>query len=224
MGLRKIKQLSELKEWDKNPREIGERELKGLKVSIEEFGDLSGVVYNTRLNALVSGHQRIRALNEQYGDTLKIQDNQIVTPGGEVFKIRLVSWDEGKHTAANIAANNPYIAGDFNDRIVVLVDDLEKCNEILFNSLNVDDLKHDLNKLWRDDEKSEKAEVKFTEELLESRNYVVLYFENEVDWLHLQSLYPLHSVKALDSKKGFTKIGIGRVIKGIDFLKKIQER
>jgi hypothetical protein len=57
---------------------------------------------------------------------------------------------------------------------------------------------------------------------LEEHNYVVLYFDNSVDWLHLQSVFPLAEVKSLRSKGRFQQIGIGRVVKGIEFIRKIR--
>lgn len=68
----------------------------------------------------------------------------------------------------------------------------------------------------------EPPEVEFTEELLEEHNYVVLYFDNSVDWLYLQSLYPLADVKSLRSEGKFQQIGQGRVVRGVDFLHKVR--
>ena len=57
-------------------------------------------------------------------------------------------------------------------------------------------------------------EVQFTEELMESKNYVVLTFQNDIDWLQAQTIFDLKTVKALSSKPGYEKKGIGRVIDG----------
>lgn len=63
--------------------------------------------------------------------------------------------------------------------------------------------------------------VPFTEILKEEHNYIVLYFDNEVDWLQAQTLFQLKPVKALPTTKAgeqslaFQKrIGVGRVING----------
>jgi hypothetical protein len=74
------------------------------------------------------------------------------------------------------------------------------------------------------DMSTEKPEIEFTQELMEEHNYVVLYFENSVDWLQAQTLLGLKTVKALDSKKGFEKTGIGRVIKGSEAIKKLMRQ
>lgn len=67
-------------------------------------------------------------------------------------------------------------------------------------------------------------DIKFTEELLEEHNYVVLYFDNSVDWLQAQSLLGLESVHALSSKPGFEKKGVGRVLKGAHALEHLKNQ
>lgn len=72
-------------------------------------------------------------------------------------------------------------------------------------------------------ETEEEPDVNFSQELLEEHNYVVLYFDNSVDWLQAQSLFGLKTVKALDSKKGYKKQGVGRVLKGAEALENIRK-
>ena len=64
-------------------------------------------------------------------------------------------------------------------------------------------------------------EIHFTEELLESHNYVVLRFDNDVDWLQAQSVLGLSTVKALDSREGYQKQGISRVLDGPKTINKL---
>ena len=72
-----------------------------------------------------------------------------------------------------------------------------------------------------EDETPLEPEVEFTQELLEKNNYVVLTFDNDVDWLQAQTLLGLKTVKSLDSKEGFEKKGIGRVMDGASAINKI---
>lgn len=70
------------------------------------------------------------------------------------------------------------------------------------------------------------GEVKFTEVLGESHNYVVLYFDNEVDWLQAQTLLGLENVQLRSTAKGGVnvngkKIGIGRVLRGADVFNRL---
>jgi len=50
--------IKELKAYEHNPRKMGKDEFKLLSSSLDEFGDLSGVIFNRKTNNLVGGHQR----------------------------------------------------------------------------------------------------------------------------------------------------------------------
>jgi hypothetical protein len=66
-------------------------------------------------------------------------------------------------------------------------------------------------------------EIEFSEELTEYRNYIVLIFDNDIDWLQAQSLLRLKTVKSLDSREGWVTKGVGRVLKWSDAIKRIYE-
>ena len=66
-------------------------------------------------------------------------------------------------------------------------------------------------------------EVKFSEEILLEHNYVVLYFDNPFDWQVAVEKFGLKKCKDLIPRKG-QPTGIGRVIKGAEWLEKIEER
>ena len=62
------------------------------------------------------------------------------------------------------------------------------------------------------------GEIEFSEELLLEHNYIVLYFDNAMDWEVAQEIYGLKQVKSKDSSDKTKKIGIGRVINGKNFI------
>lgn len=72
------------------------------------------------------------------------------------------------------------------------------------------------------------GEVPFTEVLREEHNYIVLYFDNEVDWLQAESIFPLETVRALSTRtdgkvsENMERRGVGRVIRGADALEAIR--
>jgi hypothetical protein len=67
----------------------------------------------------------------------------------------------------------------------------------------------------------EEQEIVFSEYLEESNNYVVLIFDNDIDWLSAQTHFDLKTVHSKrQNGKPWSK-GIGRVINGADYLKKI---
>ncbi|MBS3945301.1 MAG: DNA modification methylase [Melioribacter sp.] len=120
--------LSDLKAADYNPRMIEDEAFNGLQISIEQFGDISGIVFNKRTGNLVAGHQRVKALVDQYGDLeilgINEDEGKIELPTGAVFKVRFVNWDGKKERAANIAANSETITGRFTDKLSLVLDEV----------------------------------------------------------------------------------------------------
>lgn len=62
------------------------------------------------------------------------------------------------------------------------------------------------------------GEIEFSEELLLEHNYIVLYFDNVMDWEVAKEIYGLKEVKSKDSSDKTKKIGIGRVLNGKNFI------
>lgn len=146
--------LSDLKRNDLNPRSISDRSRDGLHTSMEEFGDISGIVYNRTTDRLVGGHQRQGVLLDMFNEDPDIEivkefnnptgDGTVglwvlKTSWGQVFAVRIVEWDYVKEAAANVTANNTEITGYF---------DMEKLWDFLeiaswyeaFDNLLLDDL------------------------------------------------------------------------------------
>lgn len=81
------------------------------------------------------------------------------------------------------------------------------------------DVEQEVEKVEKDEEKI--GRVPFSEVLGEEHNYIVLYFDNDVDWLQAQTVFGVQPVKALPTRRGGTqslafqkRIGVGRVING----------
>jgi hypothetical protein len=108
--------LRDLTAARQNPREITVQNLAHLKHSIKKFGDISGIVFNRRSGELISGHQRVFALTEEFGD-LQIVKGRIIVPTGESFAVRIVDWSEEDQLAASIAANSPTNQGTFTGEL-----------------------------------------------------------------------------------------------------------
>lgn len=162
--------LSDLTPAPYNPRRITPEAASGLAKSIVSFGDISGIVFNIRTGHLVCGHQRVDQLKALYGADLMIEIvatppsaspstktkeaaqaagaldtyGRIVAPTGEAFSVRMVDWPEGLEMAANVAANNPKIAGEFTPDVAKILDDAQMYNARLFKDLKLDELRVDL--------------------------------------------------------------------------------
>lgn len=110
----KVEKVGDLRPSPYNPRRITDEQKKRLKKAIEEFGDLSGIVFNRRTGRLVGGHQRIKVIPQNA--IIEKTELPIASRTGTVaygyiiidnekYSYREVDWDEGKEKAANIAAN-----------------------------------------------------------------------------------------------------------------------
>ena len=66
-------------------------------------------------------------------------------------------------------------------------------------------------------------ELDFTEELMESHNYLILYFDNEIDWQTAQEKFKIKTVKTRDSTDTYLLKGKGRVIKGVDIMERLND-
>lgn len=130
-------ELKKFKPAKYNPRKITKEALKSLNKSIEEFGDLSGVVINKRTKTIVAGHQRITTLEgkktkmntkpvtDKFG-TVAMGHIAVISSQGDRFNIplRLVDWDLRREKLANIAANNH--GGEFdNQKLGILLAELD---------------------------------------------------------------------------------------------------
>jgi hypothetical protein len=116
-------QVKDLKSAGYNPRKISKEKLAALKKSLEEFGDLSGIVFNVRTQTLIGGHQRTKNLDPtwpivkepQADRTGTVSAGYVETPHGRLT-YREVDWPEIKEKQANIAANKH--GGEFDDLLL----------------------------------------------------------------------------------------------------------
>ena len=192
---RKVKELTP---FLKNPRKITPKRQRKLGESLEKFDLVEVPVINID-NEIVVGHQRIK---------LKLMQGK----GEEMIDIRvpnrLLTQQEVREY--NIVSN--ISAGEWDD------EKLGECDEDLLRRVGFEDAY--INRLFSKDKETERPEIPFAEFLREAHNYVVLYFDNEVDWLQAQSVLGLKIVKAYSTRKDgkenkkVRRIGLGRVIKG----------
>jgi DNA modification methylase len=150
----------DLKPSSYNPRTIAGNNLKGLALSLEIFGDLSGIVWNKKTGKLISGHQRQKAIKDFEGAKIKWQPETTITlgeeenrfksreragtlttPSGQTYSIRQVNWKEDFEKAANLAANNPNLQGEFVQADVErLLEELEASRSQLVLQARIDQL------------------------------------------------------------------------------------
>lgn len=134
----RLTSLDDLRPAPYNPRAISADAREGLGHSLDYFGDLAGIVWNARSGHLIAGHQRVAVLRER-GAVLDAFIPALVLDG-RTFPVRIVDWDADTERAANVAANNPHIAGHWTDDLQVILEDLQAADFPEFDDLRLGEL------------------------------------------------------------------------------------
>ena len=114
---------------DKNPRKIRKEAYKGLVSSLEEFGYVDLLIVNQRNNQLVSGHQRLKALQEA---------------GVKEVPVIMVDLTEAQQKALLVTMNNTDIMGEFTEALRPIIDMIRNQMPDKFLTLKIDTLKSKL--------------------------------------------------------------------------------
>lgn len=187
--------IDSLKPYDKNARKHGAKDISAIAASIRKFGFLDPVGIWSDQNLIVEGHGRVLAA-KQCGMT-------------KVPCVRLDGLTDEQRRAYALAHNHTAeLSRWFDD---VLQTELDSIESIDMGAFGFD---FDTN----DKPKEEPGEIPFTEELMLTHNYIVLYFDNDFDWEVAQEKFGLKKVRDLIPRKG-QPTGIGRVISGKEVLK-----
>ncbi len=231
--MNKPKSMEELMPWAENPRTISKEGLQGLKKSMKRFGDLSGIVFNSRTGRLVTGHQRVKGLiADNPGIEVDADLDAIITDEGELFPIRTVDWDEDFELAANIAANHHALQGVFLDSVEEMIDQIELVSPDIWDELMLASIKAEaeVEKILEDDpeapgSRSEPVGDEIPEmELLpfEHYDYLMIMADNVHDWEWIAEFFGLER-RAFTLNSGKKLIGLARGIKASDAIRKIKE-
>lgn len=184
-----------LKPYSKNARKHSEKDIQAIVNSIEEFGFSDPIGIWSDKNIIVEGHGRLMAAKRLGMETVPC--------------IRLDHLTDEQRKAYALAHNKTAeLSKWFDELLQSELAEIEDIDMELFG--------FDLDSVTEKEE--EPGEVPFTEELMLTHNYIVLYFDNEFDWLVAQEKFGLKQVKDLIPRKN-QPTGIGRVINGKDVLK-----
>jgi hypothetical protein len=182
-----------------NPRVIEDAEYKKLVTSVRDFPimlKINPIKVNENMMVL-GGNQRLKACIDAGYKEVPIMDISALTPEQQ---------DEFL-----IKDNLPYGQWDWD---IIAGWDLEMLD---IWGLDVPD---NLDEIKETKDIPEKGKIEFSEELLLEHNYVVLYFDNPMDWEVACDKLGLKTVKTKTPDKS-SKIGIGRVIRGSDILPRL---
>jgi ParB-like chromosome segregation protein Spo0J len=200
--------IGKLKAYDSNARTHSPEQVAQIAASMVEFGFTNPVLIDKR-GTIVAGHGRVEAAR-----SLGLE---------EVPCIRLEHLTEDQVRAYCLADNKLALNAGWN--IDTLAGELKGLEAVGFDmsltGFSPEELAEIIGDTIEDTGPEEPApEVEFSEELLHAHNYVVLYFDNPLDWQVAQEKFGLKEVKDLIPRKG-QPTGIGRVIRGSEWLNRI---
>lgn len=190
------KPIKQLKPYKKNAKKHTKEQVEKIANSIKEFGFTQPVIVD-KDNCVVAGHGRILGAKKagiKEVPTVALEnltEEQIKAYRLVDNKLNESEWDEG-----------------------LLKDSLE---EIFEMDMEMFGFSMDV---LEDETIEVEPEVKFTEILNEENNYIVLKFNNKIDWLNAMGLFGIEKTKAYPTRKEGNKktfgmrAGVGRVLDG----------
>lgn len=193
------KQIKELKPYKKNAKKHNKEQVEQIANSIKEFGFTQPVIIDKN-NCVVAGHGRILGAR-------KAGLKQVPT-------VCLEDLTEEQIKAYRIVDNKLNESEWDNDLLKQSLEEIEEMNMEVFG-FTIDKLE--------DESVDVEPDVPFTEILNEENNYIVLKFNNKIDWINALGVFGLKQVKVYPTKKGGKKdslkrMGVGRVLDGVKAL------
>lgn len=196
--------IKELKPYKKNAKKHNKEQVEQIANSIKEFGFTQPVIIDKH-DCVVAGHGRILGAK-------KAGLKQVPT-------VCLDELTEEQIKAYRLVDNK--------------LNESEWDNELLKQSLD-EIIEMDMEVFGFELEAMEdvmmevEPEVPFTEVLNEENNYIVLKFNNKIDWLNALGVFGIEKVQAYPTKKNGnkksfgTRAGVGRVLDGQQALERVQ--
>ena len=194
--------IDDLIPYENNPR-VNDEAVQYVANSIKEFGFKVPIIVDKN-NVIVTGHTRYKACKE-----LGIKNVPVIIAD---------DLNEEQIKAFRLADNKVSEKAEWNFEL--LQEELEDL-DIDVSDFGFETIEEQIEKAPMS------AEVEFGEVLGEEHNYIVLYFDNDVDWLQAESLFDIKPVKCGSTRKDgkisskMQRMGIGRVLKGSDAINKI---
>ena len=197
MEIQKVK-IQEVKLNPNNPRIIKDDKFAKLVKSIQELPqmlEIRPIVVNADM-VVLGGNMRLKACKEAGLKEVPI----------------IIADNLNEEQQREFLIKDNVSGGEWDFEMLANEWDVEKLEDWGL------DLPIDLEEIKSTKDIPDIGEIEFSEELLLEHNYIVLYFDNAMDWEVAQETYGLKQVKSKDSSDKTKKIGIGRVINGKNFI------
>ena len=194
MNIQEI-EIEKLIPYHNNPRK--DQAIDKVASSINEYGFQQPIVVDKKMIVIV-GHTRLLASKKL---------------GLKKVPVFIADLSETKAKAYRIADNRTNEDSTWD--MDLLKGELSDLNGLLDN-IGFDE--SELDKMLDKNSQEEDPEIIFTEEVGEQHNYVILYFENDLDWISAQTHFNLKTVHSKRSTGKPWAKGIGRVVNGGKYL------
>lgn len=203
----KMVPVADLVPYARNSRTHSDKQIQKLAKGIREFGFLNPIVTNGE-NGILAGHGRLLAAEHLGMDQVPV--------------IEASHLNKNQRRAYVMFDNRVAEEADWNEKALLReVLDMQ-ADDYDLALTGFDD--KELAKILGDDQGQEVAgEIEFSEEVGEAHNYVVVYFDNELDWLSAQTHFGLKSVHSKRANGKPWSKGIGRVVNGSEYLKGLKQ-
>lgn len=205
--------------------------LAGLEIPIESVEPYPG---NPRQGDVGAISESLRRFGQQKPIVVQASSRYIVAGnhlwrgakalGWKTIAANVEEMDDRTAAAFLIADNRTSELGTYDeDALGTMLQELASQGNLRGTGYDGDDVDSFLNRLRADAEAKVLPEVAFSEELLESHNYLVLYFDNDLDWNLARTKLGLETVRAPDATDTYDRRGMGRILRGVDIVRMIPD-
>ncbi|OGV45844.1 MAG: hypothetical protein A2017_18255 [Lentisphaerae bacterium GWF2_44_16] len=194
-----------------NPRKLTNTQYEYLRSCLVRFGMVDPIIINMhpkRKNIIIGGHQRCKIWKELKHDTIPCVE---------------LNLDKDMEKELNVRLNKN--TGEFDKDLLNKHFDIEKLLEWGFVLGELDITPPDIDEIISENSSINsiaEGDIKFSLELDEQSNYVVLKFDRDIDFLQIQTMLGLESVYSRDSRGKASQKGVGRVVDGVKAIEFIQ--
>ena len=179
-----------------NSNEMTKKQYQDLWDSIKKYGMVLPLTINkhkTRMDRIIGGFHRMKIWGDMGHKVIDTTEEKLTLKLEKELNLRL-NKNHG-HFNWDVLANNY----DVNDLIGYGFDETE-----IYGIEHIKETK----------DIPDKGKIRFSDELLLEHNYVVLVFDNELDWQVAVDKLKLKKVKSCIKTEKSQKVGIARVIDG----------
>jgi ParB-like chromosome segregation protein Spo0J len=185
-----------------NPRQ---GDVGAIVTSLRRFGQQKPLVVQESSGFIVAGNHLWKAAKDLGWTHIAVNRSD------------LSDWEA---RAFLVADNRMSDLGTYDDAILAgILKDIAEAGDLLGTGFDGDDVDDLLAKI--EDEPGIKPELTISAELMEAHNYVVLYFDNELDWNVAVEKLGIGQQKTSDSTETYMRAGIGRVVRGIEVVNRL---